>query len=163
MKSLIGLYNSHDKAIEAIQLLKENGFTNKHLSLLGKVNGDDEVAENIKNANTAVKGIGIGAVAGTTLGVLAGIGLMAIPGVGLLVGAGALAGAVAGFDFGVIGGGIISALTIGGVEKEMEAKYQKELLETGKTLVVVQGKEEELEKAKALLAAKGGYDELNEH
>lgn len=162
MKSLIGLYNSHDKAIEAIRILKENGFTNKHLSLLGKVDGDDEVVENIKNANTAVKGIGIGAVAGTTLGLLTGIGLLAIPGLGFLVGAGALAGAVAGFDFGVIGGGLISALTIGGIEKEMEAKYQKEL-ETGETLVIVQGDEGELVKAKTLLTAKGGYDELNAH
>lgn len=162
MKSLIGLYNSHDKAIEAIRLLKEDGFTSKHLSLLGKIDGDDEVSDDIKNANTAVKGLGIGAVAGTTLGLLTGVGLLAIPGVGFLVGAGALAGAVAGFDFGVIGGGLISALTIGGIEKEMEEKYQKEL-ETGKTLVVVQGSHDELVKAKALLAAKGGYDELNEH
>ena len=106
MKSLIGLYDSHDKAIACIRLLKENGFTNKHLSLLGKVDGDDEVAENIKNANTAVTGLGIGAVAGSAIGVLTGVGLLAIPGLGFLVGAGALAGAVAGFDFGVIHDGM---------------------------------------------------------
>jgi len=162
MKSLICIYDSHEKAIESIRLLKTNGFTSKHLSLLGRVSADDEVEGDIKNANTAVKGIGIGAVAGSAIGLLTGVGLLAIPGLGFLVGAGALAGAVAGFDFGVIGGGLISALAIGGVQKEMEAKYQKEL-ESGKSLLIVQGDEEELENAKTILEADGTHMELNLH
>lgn len=162
MKSLVGIYESHEKAIAGIRLLKENGFTSKHLSLLSKVDGDAEMIDDNKRTKTAVAGLGIGAVAGSTVGLLAGIGLLAIPGLGFLLGAGALAGAVAGFDLGIIGGGLISALAIGGLEKDMETKYQTEL-EAGKTLFIVQGNSDEIEQAQSLLTTKGGAFEINVH
>lgn len=162
MKSLIGICKDHHDAIKCIQLLKENGFTSKNLSLLTKANEEGEFQQEVKNANTAVVGLGLGAVTGTTLGVLAGIGILAIPGLGFLVGAGAVAGAVAGFDFGVIGGGLISALAIKGLEKEMSEKYQQQL-EAGDSLVIVEGEEDELIKAKEIMERESLHMKVNVH
>jgi hypothetical protein len=36
MKSTIGVYDTHDKAIAALQELKKSGYPDKLLSLLGK-------------------------------------------------------------------------------------------------------------------------------
>jgi hypothetical protein len=98
---IVSLYDNHEQAVEAVKLLKIAGFNEKHISLLGKTDVGDAVQ--IKDANIAAKGVGIGAL----VGVLAGIGLTAIPGIGIFYGIGAIAAAVAGFDFGVIGGTIV--------------------------------------------------------
>jgi len=161
MQSIVSIYKDHTNAVEAIRLLKNKGFSDKHISLLSKLN-DEEIADNKENTQTALTGLGIGATVGTLSGVLAGIGLFAIPVLGFLLGAGALAGAVAGFEFGLNGGGLISALAIGGLTSETEKKYQKEL-EEGKTLLVFQGNEEEIKDARAVLAQQGVQVEMNVH
>lgn len=94
--------------------------------------------------------MGIAAVAGPALGVLTGIGLFAIPGFGFLYGAGALVGAIAGFDFALIGGGIVSALTVLGMKEDHAKAYEKYIKE-GKFIVMVQGDDEELSKAKEVI------------
>ena len=161
MESIVSMYKDHNDALEAIKALKAKGFSSKHISLISKLY-DEEIVDNKENATSAVKGVSIGAAIGTIGGILTGVGLLAIPGVGFLVGAGALAGAVAGFDFGVIGGGIITALAIGGLTNEMEKKYHKEL-EEGKSLLIFQGTEKEIEEARSIMTAHGTHTEMNVH
>lgn len=160
MKSLIGIYQHHAEAIEDIKLLKKNGFSSNQVSFLGRAVEADDFKDSVQQANVAVTGIGLGAVLGTAAGVLAGIGLAVVPGLGFLVGAGALAGAVAGFDFGVIGGSLVSALAIAGLKKDAEERYQRELDE-GKSLLVVQATEAELQRAKKILESEGKQIELD--
>jgi len=153
---IVSLYDNHDAAIEAVNLLKAQGFNEKHISVLGKADVGDEVQ--IQDANVAAKGVGIGAL----VGVLAGIGLTLIPGIGVLYGIGAVAGAVAGCDVGVIGGTIVSALAIKNMGKEVADRYAVEL-ESGKILLAFSGSESEVLKAKQVLESHGIHTEMNEH
>lgn len=162
MQTLISIYDSHDKALAGVKMLKETGLGSRHISLLGTVSGDPDFEEDVHHATTAVKGVGIGAVVGPVAGLLTGIGVFAIPGLGFLFGAGAIVGAIAGFDIGVIGGGLIAALSLGNVHREMEEKYQEEL-HAGKTLLLVQGNDTEIARARSVLEGQGMHTELNVH
>jgi hypothetical protein len=154
MKSQIAIYNTHEKAVDAIKLLSHQDFPMENVSLLGKA----EVIEDhihIKSLDTIKKApalIGMGA--GTVLGLLSGIGVFAIPGFGFLYGAGALVGIIAGLDLGLIAGGAISLLTFTGIKQEEVVKCEEHLKE-GKFMVIVNGASEEIEKAKHILKTDG--------
>ena len=167
MKATIAVYNHHKDAVSAVQYLKEQGYSTKNLSILGKADKvQDEVILHNKNENNMMKiagaEVGVGAALGTTLGVLTGVGLFAIPGLGFLFGAGALVGAIAGFDIGLIGGGVVSALTLGSLEGEDAKAYEKHLAE-GKYLVIAQGNEDEVDRAKTMLEMHGMQQHINIH
>lgn len=153
-RHIISLYDDHARAAGAVSLLKAEGFNEKHISLLGTADVGDEIQA--RDATVAARGVGIGAL----VGVLAGIGLAAIPGIGILYGLGA--GAVAGFDFGVIGGTIVSALAIKNMGKEVADRYAAEL-KAGKTLLAFSGNDEEITKARNVLEGHGMHTELLEH
>lgn len=153
---IVSLYDNHDKAAEAVNLLKAAGFNAKHISLMGTTDVGDDIQA--KDATIAARGVGIGAL----VGVLAGIGLAAIPGVGILYGLGAVAGAVAGFDFGVIGGTIVSALAIKNMDKDVADRYAEEL-KAGKTLLAFSGNSDEVNQAKTVLESHGIHTEMAEH
>ena len=170
MKATIGVYDDQAKALAAIQALKAAGYPETQISILTRSNdehhpkdtGESEEGEGIdsddayqKPMRIAATGMGIGAIVGPVLGAMAGIGMLAVPGLGILVGAGALAGAIAGLDVGLIGGGIISALAIARVNKHHEDLYHEHLQE-GRSLVIVQGTETEIEHAREILH---DYDE----
>ena len=73
-----------------------------------------------------------------------------------LYGAGALVGALAGFDLGIIGGGVGAVLAKLGIGEQPEdhETFGKHLQE-GRILVTAQGTEEELNHAKEILAEHG--------
>ncbi len=165
MKATIGIYETQQQAFAAIDALKKGGFKKKQISLIHRVahpkdpkadgesgegpgiDSDEVYSSEMKVAGTTT---GIGAAVGTVLGVLAGVGVLAIPGLGILVGAGAVAGAFAGLDAGIIGGGIISGLAIAGMNEHHEKLYH-EHLEAGHYLVMAHGNEDEITKAHKLL------------
>lgn len=155
-KHIICLYDQEANALQAITLLKEAGFNHKHISLLGKANTTFD--GQIDNSNVAAKTIGVTSL----VGILAGIGLTMIPGVGLLFGIGAAAGAVAGFDVGLIGGIILSVLEIEQISND-DVEYYNEELKAGKTLLSFKGNEEELKKAQSILEAHGSHVTLRLH
>jgi hypothetical protein len=153
---IVSLYDDHDKAVAAVQLLIDEGFEAKHISLMGRTDVGDDVQ--IKDASIAAKGVGLGAL----VGVLAGIGLTAIPGLGILYGIGAVAAAVAGFDFGVIGGTILSVLAIKNMGRDVADRYVEEL-KAGKTLLAFSGNEEDVQRAKSVLEGHGIHTEMTLH
>ena len=164
MKTAVGVYSTHGDAVHAIKVLKDNGYPAEKLSILGKVNeaANELETKDEKLMKVAGTEVGIGAIAGTTAGILTGIGLFAIPGLGFLFGAGALAGAIAGFDIGLIGGGVVSALTIPGMKTDAAKKYEKEL-DAGRFLVIAQGTEEEIKRAEEILKGHGTHTVLDMH
>lgn len=164
MNSAIGIYDTHDKAVEAVKKLKESNFPPKQLSIMGRADVevvDEEMHIQSKNPINPA-GVGIGTTVGAALGILTGVGVFAIPGLGFLYGAGALVGAIAGIDFGLIGGGIASVLTTVGVKDEEHEHYKKEL-EEGKYILVAQGSEEEVKQAKEILERHGQYSHASIH
>ncbi len=164
MNATIGIYDTHDLAVEAIQELKDGGYPVKQLSIMGKAHTevvDGEMHIMPKNPIKATS-LGVGTVLGTTLGVLAGVGVFAIPGLGFLYGAGAVVGAIAGFDFGLIGGGIASAMATVGVKDENLKKYH-DALDAGKFVVIAHGTEDDLKKAHAILDEHGKHSDIEIH
>jgi len=158
--NVIAVYKRHDNAVAAIHELTDQHLPARKIGILSKLNTDDELE--LKSAGKAATGLAIGGIAGPVLGVLTGIGLFAIPGLGFLFGAGALVGAIAGLDFGLIGGGVLSALLLNGENQEIASIYEQ-LLHDGNTLVVFKGNEEENRKAYAVLEKLGTAEQINAH
>ncbi len=160
MKTVTLVYNSHDNAIEAVNILNDNKYDMSNVSVMG---GADVVGEHvhIKSTEPAKDApVLVGTGAGLLVGVLSGIGVFAIPGFGFLYGAGAVVGAVAGFDFGLVTGGMASLLATLGVDKEHVVKLH-EHLKKGKFLVILKGSEEELKRAEEILFEEGPEYEIH--
>ena len=164
MNATIGIYDNHELAVEAVTKLRDEGYPVSHISIMGLEHTEDVDNDMHIVPKSPIKaaGIGAGTVVGTALGILTGVGVFAIPGVGMLYGAGALVGAIAGFDIGLLGGGLASALTTIGVKDGNEKKYH-DLLVAGKFLVIAHGSKEIVEKAQALLHEHGKHDDLHAH
>ena len=165
MKSAIGVYDTHEKAIAAIEELKAANYPIRHLSILGKADKEvvaDEKAHIISENPIRPAALGVGVTLGLALGILTGAGVFLIPGFGFLFGAGAVAGAVAGLDAGLIGGGIATVLATLGVGDDVAKRYQADL-NAGKFLLVAQGSDEEITNAKNLLDTHGTHQQLQLH
>ena len=164
MNATIGIYDNHELVVDAVQKLKDSGYPMTNLTIMGGSQSeviDEEMRIMAKNPLNVV-GLGAGTAIGVSLGVLTGVGLLAIPGLGVLFGAGALVGAIAGFDFGLIGGGIASVLATIGVKDENAEKYHDALAE-GKFLLIVHGNEADVNEAKRLLDTYGTHTDMAFH
>lgn len=169
MKATIGVYETREQALNAVHKLNDAGFPAGQLSILGKAEETPEESdedavepEMAKPARVASTEMGVAAVAGTTLGILTGVGILAIPGFGFLYGAGAVIGAIAGFDAALIGGGIVSALTLLGLKQDKADAYGAHLTE-GKYLLVAQGESAEIAQAKEVLDGHGTHVHVEAH
>ncbi len=159
MKTLIAVYDTHEAALQALAMLKENDYPMKQVSLLGKAEViDDHVhIHSYEKGKTAPVMLGTGG--GAVVGMLTGLGVFAIPGFGFLYGAGAIVGTLAGLDLGLIAGGIASLLASIGIG-EHHSKKVHEHLEKGKYTILVHGDAREIDRAEELLRNEGGYYEI---
>jgi len=69
---------------------------------------------------------------------------------------------LAGFDFGLIGGGIASLFTAHGMHLDDGAKYNH-FLKEGKILVVAEGTPNEVQQARALINDRGLHSHVDTH
>lgn len=152
MKKSISIFDSHDEALKALEALRESGVNMSKVSLVGRAEVIDDHVHMKSNKALVAAPVAIGSVLGTTLGVLTGVGLFAIPGLGLLFGAGAVVGAFAGFQLGVVTGGITTILVDLGV-KEDHLVYEQHLKE-GRFLLFYDGSDEEIEQVERIIEGK---------
>ena len=162
MKTIVGVYESHDSAVEAVKSLQEAGYPVKQVSLVSKAELVNDHIHVKSHHKIEVAEVGAGLAAGSVIGILTGVGIFAIPGLGFLYGAGALVGLIAGLDFGLISSGLVAVLTEAGIDKAQTAKYEKHLNE-GKYLVFVQGEEAEIKHAHQVLHTLDLQLELDTH
>lgn len=160
MEATIGVYHDHEKAVRAVKYLVKHGIPDKEISIIGK----GELVEDHLHV-TSIKGIKkapvpIGVVAGATLGILAGAGTLAVPGLGFLFLAGKFVGALGGITMGLAAGGLTNVLLGIGFKKDQIARYKKHL-DVGDFMVIVDGPEEDIEKANKLLHKHGTHKELH--
>ena len=150
MNTTVGVYDTHEKAIEAVEKLKRAGFPVQQVSLIGKAVVIDDLMR-VKN-NRKIKNAPaiIGAILGPLLGILTGLKLFAIPGLGFLFGIGAILGALAGFSLGIVGGGILSLIAILVIKSRSVLKHHEHIEEKG-FQVIAHGNNEEVNKAKEIL------------
>lgn len=163
-KIVTRLYDSFERAEEAVLELERAGVAQNEISLVSHQSGVKSATVAVREPRdmTSAEASGAGAATGATLGgllgasggVLAGLGLIAIPGLGPVVAAGWLAaaaiGAVAGGVVGGSAGGIVGALTNSGVSQE-EADVFAEGVRRGGTLVSVTVEDEEAASVEAVL------------
>lgn len=150
LNATVGVYHTHDRAIDAVQKLEQNGFDLKKVSIVGKADIVENQIETHSGEEAMERGVTIGAVLGSFLGLLTGLSMITVPGLGVLYMSGALVGTVGGFSIGSASGGILGALMAAGIGKDGVLSYQKHL-EVGKYLVVYQGTKDEVHRAENLL------------
>lgn len=165
-KRAVGVFPSRRDAETALHELRNSGFPMDKVSVVAQ---DADRADNIAGAdvsdrvgNKADEGAGYGAAAGGTLGgiggLLVGLGALAIPGIGPIMLAGAaattLATTAAGAGIGAVAGGLIGALIGLGIPEE-RARVYNERVSRGEYLVIVDGTENEVRQAEAILHHQG--------
>lgn len=157
----VAVYASHEQAVEALKKLEAEQFPMNDVSLIGKAELMDEHEErkSMHDGRNLPAYIGIGG--GTVLGLLAGLGVFAVPGFGFLYGAGAVVGTIGGFDLGLVSGGIVTLLATAGIHED-EVDHYAEHLNQGNFIVLVNGPEEEAEKAERILHTEGTHLQLSE-
>jgi hypothetical protein len=154
LETILGLFRSYEDAERAVSRLREHGFVDHDLGLVGRRAGrgaddfagvhvvdeavDDEIADDA--AGGALGGAAIGGLAG----LLVGIGALSIPGVGPALAAGSLGAALsstlAGAGLGAATGGLLGALVGAGVPEE-EAHVYAEGVKRGGVLLSVNTRE----------------------
>ncbi|MGG0451692.1 general stress protein [Priestia megaterium] len=142
-KRVVGVYQSEQEAIAAVEDLKTQGYSTRDISIIGKDSrGVDRVTE--ETDTEVVDGITTGALTGGALGgltgLLVGAGALAIPGIGPIVAAGPIAAVLTGAVTGAGVGGLAGALVEIGLSKE-EAEYYGNSVKEGSILVLVDEKE----------------------
>ena len=167
-KRAVGVFRSRPEAENALNSLRDSGFSMDRISVLAKnADRDEEMAgvdvqdrNQMKGSggNEAKEGAGIGAVAGTALGgiggLLVGLEALVVPGVGPFLAAGTVAATLAGAGIGAAAGAIVGALTGLGIPEEDAKAYDKRVSQ-GDYLVMVEGTEAEIARAGSLLIARG--------
>jgi hypothetical protein len=159
MKSTVAIYNSHLKALDAVRMLKNKSYPVNQVSILAQAKIVDnekpiEMKESLKNIDVSV-----GVVLDSTLSVLSRARILKVPGLGFVLGAGAITAAIGHFYIGMAGVGLITILAEIGIKNDKVQTYSKHLKE-GKFLVIAQGNEEEMGKAKNILCDCGEHIEL---
>lgn len=160
MKLQVAIYENHELAIKALERLKEADFPMEKTSLIGQAEIVDDHVHVKSLDDVRIKATGLGVVATSTLGLLTGLGIFAVPGLGFLYGAGALVGAIAGAEIGLVGSGLLSILTTIGFHSDHIVKYEQHIKE-GRFLVIVNGTLEEIERAEHVLHTEGTHLELD--
>lgn len=147
-KKIVGIYDTEQKAILAVEDLKNQGYNTEDISVISRNREDlDYISE--ETGTKAGKGAATGAAAGGTLGgvtgLLAGVGALAIPGIGPIIAAGPIVAALTGAAAGAGVGGLSGALIGMGIPED-EAKHYDESVKDGKILVLVDKKDDFIER-----------------
>jgi uncharacterized membrane protein len=153
-KTVVAIFDSRDRANQAINELRSKGF-DKEISLLTKdEQGQGRQGRGQGGGGMTMGGDGVsdGATTGGVLGGLAGLaigaGALVIPGLGPLIAAGPIAGLFSGAATGGIAGGLIDW----GIP-EQEGKQLEEDVKSGKMLVTV--RTDKADEAAAILRHNG--------
>lgn len=155
----VGLFSNRRDAEAALHRLRDIGFDMNRVSVVTRHEEDGNIAEADVEQTTGdqVKGgAGAGAVAGTTAGGLIGLvgslGVLAIPGVGPAAELGLiLANTLVGGGIGAVGGGLVGALIGWGLPEDQAQYYNTRVYEHGDYLILMEGTEQEIRNAEALL------------
>ena len=154
--SVAAIYETHEQAEHAVKQLQQAGVDMKSLSIVGRNAHTDEHVVGYYTAGDRMKYWGgVGAFWGGFWGLLFGSGLFFVPGLGPILAAGpivawivaALEGAVVLGGVSAIGAGLVSI----GIPKDSVLKYDV-ALKTDKSVLVVHGTPDEIEKAKDIIA-----------
>ncbi len=158
----VGVFSNRQNAEDVLRELRDSGFPMDRVSVITRdLSEDDEIAGTDVRDRAVVGAIAGGAL-GSISGLLVGLGILAIPGIGPIMLAGAtattIATTIAGTGIGVVGGGLIGVLIGVGIPEE-QARVYNERFVRGEYLVILDGTDEEIARAEAILNS-GGIEEF---
>lgn len=177
-KRAVGTFANYRDAEAALYELRDSGFPMDRISIVGRdIAHHDEVAgasasdriaagsKQVARDTEADEGAKTGAIAGGALGgltgLLVGLGALAIPGIGPVMLGGAAATAIAttlsGGAIGAAAGGLVGGLVGLGIPED-RARVYSDRISRGEYLVMVEGSEEEIRRAEAILGHRGIQD-----
>lgn len=175
-KRAVGVFSKRHDAEVALKELKDSNFPMDRVSVITKdadrADRDDIAGADVRDdvrerteGNKADEGAKTGALAGGALGgltgLLVGLGTLAIPGIGPIMLAGATATAIAttlaGGAIGAATGGLLGALVGLGIPEERARVYQ-ERVSRGHYLILVEGSDDDIRRAEAILNNRGIED-----
>lgn len=170
----IGLFETYNKANDAVRDLEDLGYTGAEISVISKsaVMPDQEIQVENDTSEGVMEGAKAGGVIGGILGLLAGIGVVTLPGLGALFVTGPIAAAfgitgiagatVSGALTGAIAGGLLAGLKELGID-EPKAKMYEEKVQNGYVMVSVFPFEDEEDEVEDTLKGNGAesVDQFN--
>lgn len=130
-QTIIGVFDSRSKAENAVNSLRQQGFTTEEINIISKQqekhmesdsDSDDDIMDGTLTGGT-IGGIG---------GLLLGAGALFIPGIGPIIAAGPIAAAVSG----AIAGGITGGLIDWGIPADESHHYEQEVVQ-GSILTII--------------------------
>lgn len=141
-KNVVGVYETEQEAIIAIEELVRQGYDKQDICVIGKdIKNVNYIAD--ETGTVAEESAATGALAGGTLGgltgLLVGVGALAIPGVGPIIAAGPIASSLIGAVAGAGLGGLTGALIAIGIPDD-EAEYYGNSVKEGKILVLTKNR-----------------------
>jgi hypothetical protein len=159
-KAMVAVYGTHDGAEAGVKELQRAGIDMSTLSIIGKDTHTDEHVVGYYNTGDRMKYWGkTGAFWGGFWGLLFGSAFFVIPGIGpVLVAGPAVAWIVGALEGALVFGGIsaIGAGLVGmGIPKDSVIEYEL-ALKTDKYLLMVNGTEAEVNRARKILESTGG-------
>ena len=162
MKTNVAVYRSHDEAVKVMVSMKENEFPMDKVSLLGTIELIDDKIHVRSNKRIIRMPILYGTILGTIIGLMTGAGLFSIPGFEPFFNAGAVIGALAGFQLGVAAGGLGTIILQLVINKEYSIAYN-EHVKQGNFLLMIDGSDEEIEWAKNIIGDDHDHYRVNEY
>ncbi len=162
----VGVFPHRREAEAALRELRDAGFNMNQVSLVGRdADGEGAGRGNLTDRTQTDEGAKAGAATGGALGgltgLLVGLGALAIPGVGPVIAGGALATALAttaaGGAIGAAAGGVTGALVGLGIPDD-RARFYNDRVNRGDYLVMVDGTEDEIRRAEAILRRRGIHE-----
>ena len=153
--SVVAIFESHERAEDAIRELQKSGFDMKKLSIIGKDYHTEENVVGYYNTGDRMKYWGkLGAFWGGFWGMLFGSAFFWLPGIGTVLVAGPLVVWIVGaLESAAVMGGLSAlgaAMYSIGIPKNSVLQYETQV-KNGKLLLVAHGTPEEVERAKDLL------------
>jgi uncharacterized membrane protein len=153
--SVVAVFESHERAEEAIRELETSGLDMKKLSIIGKDYHSEEHVVGYYNTGDRMKYWGkLGAFWGGFWGMLFGSAFFWLPGIGTVLVAGPLVVWIVGaLESAAVMGGLSAlgaALFSVGIPNNSVLQYETQV-KNGKLLLVAHGSPEEVERAKDIL------------
>lgn len=156
---VIAVHDTHEAASATVQALHRAGFDLGKLSIVGKGYQTEEHPLGFFTMGDRIKAWGgAGTFWGAIWGLLLGAAVVIVPPMGVVVAAGPIVAILVGaLEGAVLVGGlsaIAAALTSLGLSSDEALRYEGEL-RADRFLVIVHGSEDEVERARAIMAAAG--------
>jgi len=157
MPTLVATFTSSDDAEQAVDALKDAGFSDEEISVVARDESGQQADDGGLMGQNLTGGTATGGALGGLAGLLAGAGALAIPGIGPIIAAGPIAAGLSGAVMGGLAGGLIDL----GIPEE-RGQYYEDRVREGDILVAVKADADQADQADRILNDYGA-DEVESH